>query len=106
MYLVVIESPDGTFCQVQVHCGSLRGATAGKAPKAWALPRFWVSTRSYKKQSVKKISSLCHSGTAKKKYQLKNCAQFYPKWVAQFSSDPYPIIVYSCHLPTQLSDVV
>ena len=32
-----------------------RGATAGKAPKAWALPRFWVSIRSYKKQLVKKI---------------------------------------------------
>ena len=28
---------------------------AGKAPKAWALPRFWVSIRSYKKQPVKKI---------------------------------------------------
>ena len=33
----------------------LRGATADKAPKAWALPRFWVSIRSYKKQPVKKI---------------------------------------------------
>ena len=32
-----------------------RAATAGKAPKAWALPRFWVSIRSYKKQPVKKI---------------------------------------------------
>ena len=34
-----------------------RGATAGKAPKvpkAWALPRFWVSIWSYKKQPVKK----------------------------------------------------
>ena len=31
-----------------------RAATAGKAPKAWALPRFWVSIRSYKKQPVKK----------------------------------------------------
>ena len=30
-------------------------ATAGKAPKAWALPRFWVSIHSYKKQPVKKI---------------------------------------------------
>ena len=30
-------------------------ATAGKAPKAWALPRFWVSILSYKKQPVKKI---------------------------------------------------
>ena len=28
---------------------------AGKAPKAWALPRFWVSIGSYKKQLVKKI---------------------------------------------------
>ena len=32
-----------------------RAATAGKAPKAWALPRFWISIRSYKKQPVKKI---------------------------------------------------
>ena len=32
-----------------------RGATAGKALKAWALPRFWVSIRSYKKQPVKKF---------------------------------------------------
>ena len=31
------------------------GATDGKAPKAWALLRFWVSIRSYKKQPVKKI---------------------------------------------------
>ena len=31
-----------------------RAATAGKAPKAWALPRFWVSILSYKKQPVKK----------------------------------------------------
>ena len=29
---------------------------AGKAPKAWALPKFWVSISSYKKQQpVKKI---------------------------------------------------
>ena len=34
--------------------GKARAATAGKAPKAWALPRFWVSIRSYKKQPVKK----------------------------------------------------
>ena len=33
----------------------IRGATAGKAPKAWALPRFWVSIGSYKKQPVKKF---------------------------------------------------
>jgi polyribonucleotide 5'-hydroxyl-kinase len=33
----------------------VRPATAGKAPKAWALPRFGVSIRSYKKQSVKTI---------------------------------------------------
>ena len=33
----------------------IKGATAGKAPKAWALPRFWVSICSYKKQLVKKI---------------------------------------------------
>ena len=31
-----------------------RDAMAGKAPKAaWALPRFWVSIGSYKKQLVK-----------------------------------------------------
>jgi hypothetical protein len=34
---------------------SIRAATAGKAPKAWALPRFWVSIGSYKKQLAKKI---------------------------------------------------
>ncbi len=32
-----------------------RAATAGKAPKAWALPRVWVSIHSYQKQPVKKI---------------------------------------------------
>ena len=32
-----------------------RAATACKAPKAWALPRFWVSICSYKKQPVKKF---------------------------------------------------
>ena len=32
-----------------------RAATAGKAPKAWALPRLWVSIRSYKKQPEKKF---------------------------------------------------
>ena len=32
-----------------------RAATAGKAPKAWVLPRFWVSIGCYKKQPVKKI---------------------------------------------------
>ena len=32
-----------------------RATTAGKAPKVWALPRFWVSIRSYKTQPVKKI---------------------------------------------------
>ena len=31
-----------------------RSATAGKSPKDWDLPRFWVSIRSYKKQPVKK----------------------------------------------------
>ena len=31
-----------------------RAATAGKAPKAWALPRFWISISSYKKQPIKK----------------------------------------------------
>ena len=34
----------------KVHAEISRGATTGKAPKAWALPRFWVSIRSYKKQ--------------------------------------------------------
>ena len=28
---------------------------ANQGPKAWALPRFWVSIHSYKKQLVKKI---------------------------------------------------
>ena len=32
-----------------------RVATAGKAPKAWGLPRFWVPIHSYKKQLVKTI---------------------------------------------------
>ena len=32
-----------------------RGTKAGKAPKAWALSKFWVSTCSYKKQPIKKI---------------------------------------------------
>ena len=35
--------------------GFIRAATAGKAPKAWALPRFWVSIHSYKKQPVEKF---------------------------------------------------
>ena len=26
----------------------------GKAPKAWALPKFWGSLHSYKKQAVRK----------------------------------------------------
>ena len=39
----------------KVHAEISRGATTGKAPKAWALPRFWVSICSYKKQPVKKI---------------------------------------------------
>ena len=30
---------------------------AGKAPKAWALARYWVSICSYKKQPVKKLWS-------------------------------------------------
>ena len=33
----------------------IQGALAGKAPKAWTLPRLWVSIGSYKKQLVKKI---------------------------------------------------
>ena len=32
----------------------IRAATAGKAPKAWALPRVCVSIHSYKKQPAKK----------------------------------------------------
>ena len=36
-------------------CTIIRAATAGKAPKAWAMPRFLVSIRSYKKQPVKNI---------------------------------------------------
>ena len=47
---------------------SVRGAMADKAPKAWALPRFWISIRSYKKQPVKKVgqnighslAKICH----------------------------------------------
>ena len=39
----------------QLMLSKIRAATAGKAPKAWALPRFWVSICSYKKQPVKKI---------------------------------------------------
>jgi len=40
----------------KIYCGR-RGAMAGKALKAWALSRFWVSipSYSYKKQSVKNI---------------------------------------------------
>ena len=40
--------------QKGVHFIVNRAATAGKASKAWALPRFWVSIRSYKKQPIKK----------------------------------------------------
>ena len=35
-------------------CMINRAVTAGKAFKAYALPRFWFSIRSYKKQPVKK----------------------------------------------------
>ena len=42
--------------EIKAHC-MIRAAMAGKAPKAWALPRFWVSIRSYKKQLVKEIWS-------------------------------------------------
>ena len=48
----------GEFCFLMLNVDTITpGATAGKAPKApmaWALPRFWVSIRSYKKQLVKK----------------------------------------------------
>ena len=33
----------------------VKDPTAGKAHKAWAFPRFWVSICSYKKKPVKKI---------------------------------------------------
>ena len=33
----------------------MQGRHDWQGPKAWALPRFWVSIRSYKKQQVKKI---------------------------------------------------
>ena len=42
--------PDLGFQEIIV----TRGTRAGKGHKAWALPRFWVSIRSYKKQPVKK----------------------------------------------------
>ena len=45
---IIVRKIGKRFC-------SSRGATAGKAPKAWAFPRFWVSIRSYKKQLVKQI---------------------------------------------------
>ena len=32
-----------------------RVATSNKAPKVWALPKFWVLICSYQKQPVKKI---------------------------------------------------
>ena len=34
---------------------AFRAATDGKVPKAWALPRFWISIHSYKKQPIKKF---------------------------------------------------
>ena len=37
------------------HRRDSKGATAGKAPKAWVLPKFWVLICSYKKQPVKKM---------------------------------------------------
>jgi hypothetical protein len=43
------------YARMCTHGQLVRGATAGKAPKAWDWPRFWVSIRSYKKQPVKKI---------------------------------------------------
>ena len=41
--------------RLQAPSSKSRAATTGKAPKAWALPRFWVSIRSFKEQPVKKI---------------------------------------------------
>ena len=54
-----------------------KGATAGKAPKAWALPRFWVSIHSYKKQPVKKIWGRM-LGLALLKF---NVAPLYLNWI-------------------------
>ena len=45
-------------CQVKsfrVDSEECRGAKAGKAPKAWALTKFWISIHSNKKQLVKKL---------------------------------------------------
>ena len=36
--------------RLQAPSSKSRAATTGKAPKAWALPRFWVSICSFKKQ--------------------------------------------------------
>ena len=36
-----------TFTDWETLHARIRAAKAGKAPKAWALPRFWVSIRSY-----------------------------------------------------------
>ena len=52
-YLEKLHNNGG--CRLKDLSISHRGATAGKAHKAWALPRFWVSIRSYKKQPVKNI---------------------------------------------------
>ena len=53
-YLVVAYTPV-IFLVIHNIVQKIRGATTGKASKAWALPRFWVSICSYKKQPVKKI---------------------------------------------------
>ena len=42
----------GIVCIANVTIIQGRHATAGKSPKAWALPRFWVSIRSYKKETT------------------------------------------------------
>ena len=53
------QAPDPLLSNVSKSADGLhicsRAATVGKAPKAWALPRFWVSILSYKKQPVKKF---------------------------------------------------
>ena len=41
--------------RLQAPSSKSRAATTGKAPKAWALPWFWVSIRSFKEKPVKNI---------------------------------------------------
>ena len=58
MYIAELAShalSSKTYAPLPHRCTTIRAPMCGKAPKAWALPRFWVSMRSYKKQLVKKI---------------------------------------------------